>query len=225
MTPLGDEPPPAVAAAVFGPRLPQASRYAEVLAQAGVQRGLIGPREAGRLWGRHLLNCAVIGDLIGPSASVLDVGSGAGLPGVPLALARPDLSLTLLEPMARRVTFLAEVVSELGLTNVQVVRGRAEDAAVRRSLGLSAMVTARAVAGLDRLAHWCLPLLAPAGQLLAVKGVSAQAELDAARAALRAAGAVRAEVELCGVGLLPTPTTVVLVTMGSTGPGRRRVGG
>ncbi len=222
MTTTGEE--PALAADIFGELLPQARAYADLLAGAGVQRGLIGPREADRLWGRHLLNCAVVGDLIHPAASVLDVGSGAGLPGIPLALARPDVSVTLLEPMARRVAFLTEVVSDLGLANVVIVRGRAEDGAVRRLLGTSQVVTARAVAGLDRLAGWCLPLLAPTGELLALKGASAQAELDAARVALRAVGAASAEVVRCGVGVLPTPTTVVRVVAGSR-PGGPRHGG
>lgn len=214
---------PSVAQTVFGPRLQVAYRYAELLAAAGVQRGLIGPREADRLWERHLLNCAVVGELIPPAATVLDVGSGAGLPGVPLALARPDLSLTLLEPMARRIGFLEEVVAELGLENVTVVRGRAEDVGVRRSLAGAQVVIARAVARLDRLAGWCLPLLDAGGQLLAVKGESARAELEQAQAALRAAGARHAEVASCGVGLLPIPTTVVRVTAGPT-PRRRARG-
>jgi len=208
--------PPSVARAVFGDRLELAQRYAVLLADVGVSRGLIGPREADRLWERHLLNSAVIGELIPPAASVLDVGSGAGLPGVPLALARPDLSVTLMEPMARRVAFLVEVVADLELDNVTVLRGRAEDAAVRRSLGRNDVVTARAVTGLHRLAGWCLPLLAPAGALLAIKGESAQLELDAARAALHAAGAVRADVQACGIGLLTVPTTVIRVIAGST---------
>lgn len=217
------EPPASVAVAVFGPRLPQARRYVELLAGAGVQRGLIGPREADRLWERHLLNCAVIGELIPPAASVLDVGSGAGLPGLPLALARPDLALTLLEPMGRRVAFLTEVLAELRLPNVTVVRGRAEDFSIRRSLAGSGIVTARAVATLDRLAAWCLPLLAPAGELLAVKGESASAELDAARPALHEAGVRRATIELCGVGLLTMPTTVIRITAGSRPARGRRV--
>ncbi|MGI8692081.1 MAG: 16S rRNA (guanine(527)-N(7))-methyltransferase RsmG [Geodermatophilaceae bacterium] len=215
---------PAAAAEVFGPKLAQACRYVDLLADAGVQRGLIGPREAGRLWDRHVLNCAVIAELIRPGVAVIDVGSGAGLPGVPLALARPDLAMTLLEPMARRVPFLHEVVDELGLQNVTVVRGRAEDTAVRRSLRGTAVVTARAVAGLDRLLGWCLPLMAPAGELLAIKGESAQAELDEARSALRVAGVARATVELCGVGVLVNPTTVIRVVSGPGGGRRRGIG-
>lgn len=224
MTTDAGEQAPAAAAEVFGPKLAQACRYVDLLADAGVQRGLIGPREAGRLWDRHVLNCAVIGELIRPGVAVIDVGSGAGLPGVPLALARPDLSMTLLEPMARRVPFLHEVIDELGLQNVTVVRGRAEDTAVRRSLRGTAVVTARAVAGLDRLLGWCLPLMAPAGELLAIKGESAQAELDEARSALRVAGVARATVELCGVGVLVNPTTVIRVVSGPGGGRRRGIG-
>jgi len=213
---------PAVAHTIFGSRLPQARRYAELLADLGVQRGLIGPRETDRLWERHLLNSALIGELIGPAATVLDVGSGAGLPGIPLGIARPDLSMTLLEPMARRVTFLIEVVDQLELVNVSVVRGRAEDTAVRRLVAGGEFVTARAVAPLERLVGWCLPLLGPAGQLLAVKGSAAQREVDAARSALRAAGAVAVEVVSVGLGLLSTPTTVVRVIAPAAGRLRRR---
>lgn len=201
-----------VAADVFGPRTAIAVEYAELLAGPGVERGLIGPREVDRLWERHLLNCAVVGQLIPFGAAVLDVGSGAGLPGVPLALARPDLTVTLLEPMARRVTFLTEVVAALGLTGVQVVRGRAEDPAVRRSLGRFAVVTARAVAPLERLLGWCVPWLAPGGTLLALKGANAAAELATAGPLVRSLGLTDAAVVTCGVGVVDPPTTVVRLT-------------
>lgn len=210
------EPGPA-AAIVFGPGLDQALRYAAALRGPGVVRGLIGPREADRLWDRHLLNCAVLGELIPRDSAVLDVGSGAGLPGLPLAIARPDLSVTLLEPMARRVAFLDEVVADLGLPRVTVVRGRAEDGAVRRNLGRFPVVTARAVAPLDRLLGWCLPLLAPRGQLLAIKGSSAQAELAAAADAMP--DNVSVSVVRCGDGLSAEPTTVVRLTLGRSGLG------
>lgn len=207
--------PPPAAATVFGPRLELAIRYAELLADAGVERGLIGPREADRLWERHLLNCAVVAELIPPAVTVVDVGSGAGLPGLPLALARPDLRVTLLEPMARRVAFLDEALGVLGLSNLRVLRGRAEDPAVRRRLGRSPVVTARAVAPLPRLLGWCRPLLARGGQLLAIKGRGAEAELADARAGLRSAGIVEAAVLRCGESLLPTPTTVVRLVLDS----------
>ncbi|WDV32203.1 16S rRNA (guanine(527)-N(7))-methyltransferase RsmG [Streptomyces sp. AD16] len=159
---------PAVAREVFGERFPDAVRYAELLADAGVRRGLIGPREVPRLWERHLLNCAVLSEAIDEGVSVCDVGSGAGLPGIPLALVRPDLNITLLEPLLRRTTFLTEVVELLGLDHVTVVRGRAEE--VLGKLPPVHVVTARAVAPLERLAGWGVPLLRPYGEMLALKG-------------------------------------------------------
>lgn len=181
-------PAPEVAREVFGERYADAVRYAELLADAGVRRGLIGPREVPRLWERHLLNCAVLSEVIPHGVSVCDVGSGAGLPGIPLALTRPDLSITLLEPLLRRTTFLEEVVRLLGLGNVTVVRGRAEE--MIGKLPAVDVVTARAVAPLDRLAGWGLPLLRPHGEMAVLKGDTAEEELKAARAALEA-GSVR----------------------------------
>jgi 16S rRNA (guanine527-N7)-methyltransferase len=209
--------PPAVAV-IFGSRLATATEYARLLASDGVTRGLLGPREVPRMWERHLLNCAVIAELLAPDATVTDVGSGAGLPGIPLALARPDLHLELLEPLQRRVVFLREAVSALGLDRIQVVRGRAED--VRRTGGVD-VVTARAVAPLSRLAGWCLPLLRPGGSLIALKGSQASAELAAAAADLRRLGAVAWEVVTCGLGLVDPPTTVVRVVRGDAGVLRR----
>jgi 16S rRNA (guanine527-N7)-methyltransferase len=159
---------------VFASRLPVAERYADWLAEAGVVRGLIGPREVPRLWERHLLNCAVVADAIPQGASVADVGSGAGLPGVVLAVRRPDLRVTLIEPLLRRTTFLQEVVDDLGLDQVEVVRGRAEELHGTRRFDV---VTSRAVAPLERLLAWCLPLCAPGGAVLAMKGASASEEL------------------------------------------------
>ena len=158
---------------------PEAVRYAELLADAGVQRGLIGPREVPRLWERHLLNCAVLSEVVPEGVTVCDVGSGAGLPGIPLALVRPDLKITLLEPLLRRTNFLQEVVELLGLDHVTVVRGRAEE--VLGKLPPVHVVTARAVAPLDRLAGWGVPLLRPYGEMLALKGDTAEEELKAAR--------------------------------------------
>ncbi|MGH3840611.1 MAG: 16S rRNA (guanine(527)-N(7))-methyltransferase RsmG [Pseudonocardiaceae bacterium] len=196
--------------AVFGDRYALAERYAELLAGPGVDRGVIGPREADRLWDRHLLNSVVLGELIADGARVLDVGSGAGLPGIPLAIARPDLTVVLLEPMARRVAWLQEVAIELGL-EVSVRRGRAEDLAVRREIGGYDVVTARAVAPLGRLAGWCLPLVAPGGRLLAVKGASAAAEVARDVDAVRAAGGAAMEIVLCGATIVQPPTTVIVV--------------
>jgi 16S rRNA (guanine527-N7)-methyltransferase len=182
------------AAAVFGANLPRAERYAELLCAEGVAWGLIGPREAPRIWSRHLLNSAALAQWLpstpaasaDPTAhrvSVVDVGSGAGLPGIPLALARPDLQMTLLEPLLRRTRFLELVRDELEL-DVEVCRARAEAIAPRHF----DVVTARAVAPLERLVDLCLPLLAPGGTILALKGQSAAEELAVARPALRRAG-------------------------------------
>jgi 16S rRNA (guanine527-N7)-methyltransferase len=207
----------ASAATVFGDRLPLAVRYASLLATDGVERGLIGPREAPRLWERHLINCAVIGELIPPGCAVIDVGSGAGLPGLALAIARPDLHVTLVEPLLRRSVFLTEAVSSLGLSTVEVVRARAED------LTLSApVVTARAVAPLDRLVRWCMPLVAPGGRLLAMKGSSAESEVLEHGAALRRAGGGPARMFECGKGVADPPTVVVEIPLLDT---PRRSGG
>ena len=219
--------PPAAAAAVFGAALDRAVAYAEILATDGTVRGLLGPREVPRLWDRHLLNSAVVAELVPPAARVVDAGSGAGLPGIPLALARPDLTVVLLEPLARRHAFLTECVERLGLAGVTVLRGRAEEGPIRRSLAGADVVTARAVAPLDRLAGWCLPLLRDGGRLLALKGDTAETELAVARAALTRAGAAAAEVVRCGVGAADPPTTVVAVTRGTvraSAGGRRRGG-
>jgi 16S rRNA (guanine527-N7)-methyltransferase len=191
---------------LFGERLPLASQYAGLLATDGVVRGLIGPREAPRIWDRHLINCAVVSEMIRFGASVVDVGSGAGLPGIVLAVARPDLRITLVEPLARRTAFLSEAVTALGLdSTVTVVRGRAEDLA-----GFAAdVVTARAVAPLDRLAGWCLPLAAVGGRLLALKGASAADEVAEHRDAIERLGGGDPVVTLCGVGVIEPPTTVV----------------
>lgn len=206
-TPL-PPPPPTAATAVFGAALPLVERYAEVLATSGVVRGLIGPRETPRLWTRHLLNCAVVEEQIPTGATVADVGSGAGLPGVVLALARPDLTVTLVEPLLRRTLFLEETVSELALTRVEVVRGRAEDLHGQR---LFDAVVARAVAPLDRLAGWCLPLLGPGGVMLAMKGASVRQDVRTAEPVLRALGARSIEIIQLGASLVTPPTTVVRV--------------
>ena len=194
---------------VFGDRLELAGRYAELLATDGVIRGLIGPREAPRIWERHLINCAVMSEMIPIGASVIDVGSGAGLPGIVLAVARPDLTITLVEPLARRTAFLTEAVTTLGLdTAVTVVRGRAEDLAGGPPAPAD-VVTARAVAPLDRLAGWCLPLAALGGRLLALKGASAEEEVAEHRQAISRLGGGEPVIRLCGAGLIDPPTTVV----------------
>jgi 16S rRNA (guanine527-N7)-methyltransferase len=198
-----------VAGRVFGERLGLAAEYARLLATDGVVRGLIGPREAPRIWERHLINCAVMGEIIPIGASVVDVGSGAGLPGIVLAVARPDLTIVLVEPLARRTAFLDEVVTTLGLeATVTVVRGRAEDVVDGPPAGAD-VVTARAVAPLDRLAGWCLPLVRTGGRLLALKGASAADEIAEHRAVVAGLGGSDPVLRLCGVGLIEPPATVV----------------
>jgi 16S rRNA (guanine527-N7)-methyltransferase len=212
-------PAPEVAREVFGDRFADAVRYAELLAEVGVKRGLIGPREVPRLWERHLLNCAVLSEVVPEGVTVCDVGSGAGLPGIPLALVRQDLRITLLEPLLRRTTFLQEVVELLGLDHVTVVRGRAEE--VLGSLPPVHVVTARAVAPLDRLAGWGVPLLRPYGEMLALKGDTAEEELKASRAALQKLGAVDSSVLRIGEGLVEPTATVVRVEVGESPGGVR----
>ncbi|MGW2249457.1 16S rRNA (guanine(527)-N(7))-methyltransferase RsmG [Kitasatospora sp. NPDC001660] len=204
---------PPVAREVFGDRFDAAVRYTELLATAGVRRGLIGPREVPRLWDRHVLNCAVLAELLPTGATLCDVGSGAGLPGIPVALARPDVTVTLLEPLLRRTTFLEEVVRELALENVTVLRGRAEEMVGKLAVDV---VTARAVAPLDRLAGWGMPLLRPHGQMLALKGDSAEQELADSRAGLTKLGAVEWSVISVGEGTLETSTRVVQVKAGES---------
>lgn len=198
---------------LFGARQPQIERYAELLATSGLERGLIGPREVPRLWDRHILNCAVVEELIPPGVSVADVGSGAGLPGLVIAIARPDLTVSLVEPLLRRVTWLREVVAELELANVELVRGRAEQ--VAPSGARFEVVTARAVAALPALAEFCLPLLLAGGVLLALKGESAERELAEARPLLAKAGVLESTVRRCGEAVLQSPTTVVEIRAGS----------
>jgi len=188
-----------------------AERFAELLASDGVLRGLIGPREVGRLWERHLLNCAVLAEVVPQGASVCDLGTGAGLPGVVLAIARPDLTLTLVEPLLRRTTFLSEVVAELGLERCEVRRARAEQLHGTESFDV---VTSRAVAPLPRLLAWSMPLVAPTGALVAMKGTRAAAEVAEAREDLRRLGCAEPGVLSLGAGepaLLDPPTTVVRV--------------
>lgn len=214
-------PAPPAAGELFGDRLPLAERFARSLAGSGVSRGLIGPREIGRLWERHLLNCAALGPALDPHSSVIDVGSGAGLPGLALAIARPDLEVVLVEPMLRRSTWLSEVVTELGLTNVSVRRARAEELWGELH---APWVTARAVARLAQLCRWCLPLLEPHGSLLALKGSTAGDELADDRAEISRWDAASARVEEYGGHVLAVPTTVVRVQIGAVTPDGRHPG-
>lgn len=214
---------PAAAAALFGARLPLAVQYRDRLAGDGVAHGLIGPREADRLWERHLLNSAILTDLLPADAHVVDMGSGAGLPGVPMAIRRPELRIDLVEPMQRRTQFLSEVVAELGLAeSVRVVRGRADDADVVRAVGNSDWVVARAVAPLDRLVRWCLPLLSARGRLLALKGAGAADEADRHAGAVREYGGRVEMVEQLGGDVLGERTWVVIVTRADRARARER---
>lgn len=199
----------AIAHRVFGDRFDLAQRYHESLSTDGVERGLIGPREVPRLWERHILNCAVLGELIEADENVVDVGSGAGLPGIPLAIARPDLRVTLVEPLLRRSVYLAEFVEAHGLENVLVVRGRAEQPGVVHEAGGADVVTSRAVAPLAKLAKWSIPLIHEGGRMLALKGSSAAEEIERDRDELAKLGAGNLEVLECGTDLLEVPTLVV----------------
>ncbi|MDQ0211130.1 16S rRNA (guanine(527)-N(7))-methyltransferase RsmG [Arthrobacter bambusae] len=195
---------------IFGDRLGLAQRYVEHLATSGTERGLIGPREVPRLWSRHVLNCAVIESAIAHGSHVADVGSGAGLPGLCLAIARPDLELTLIEPLERRVIWLQEVVDDLGLDNVTVIRTRAELA-----VGMvdADVVTARAVSALSKLAGLTIPLLNGKGEVVAIKGRSAAEEIEQAAKIIRRLGGVETSVVVCGQELLEEPTTVVRIVV------------
>lgn len=188
-------PTPVGAGEVFGDRLPLAEQYARFLSTAGLERGLMGPRERPRLWDRHVLNSAAAAGPLVEGESVVDIGSGAGLPGIPLALARPDLQITLVEPLLRRVNFLEEVISELGI-DVRVVRGRAEEKAVIQTAGGADVVTSRAVAPLAKLAGWSAPLLRSGGRMVALKGSSAEEEVERDRVALRKLGFDEVRVEV-----------------------------
>jgi 16S rRNA (guanine527-N7)-methyltransferase len=189
---------------VFGPQYESAHRYVDILASRGIEWGLLGPREGERLWDRHVLNSVALADLIPEGSSVADVGSGAGLPGIPLAILRPDLDVALVEPLLRRSTCLTQAVDELGIAErVTVVRARAEDHRQRYDV-----VVARALAPLERLVTWCEPLRLPSGSILALKGQSATDELAAASKILAAR---RLQGEVLSVRAHPSvePTTVV----------------
>ncbi|BBZ09662.1 ribosomal RNA small subunit methyltransferase G [Mycolicibacterium doricum] len=218
--------PPPTAEAVFGHRLQAAQRYADFLVTVGVDRGMIGPRETDRVWDRHILNSAALGELILPGERIADIGSGAGLPGIPLALARPDVQVTLIESMQRRCEFLTEVVDVLGLA-VTVVRGRAEDSGVQREVGEMDVVTSRAVGSLDKLATWGMGMLRDGGRMLALKGARAEAEVEESRRVLARVGVVDVRVLRCGADYLDPAAIVVEArrAMPVKGPGRPRRSG
>lgn len=209
-------------AAVFGARLDVAIAYAEILRTVAVERGLMGPREGDRVWDRHLVNSMATADLIPEGAHVVDVGSGAGLPGLVLAIARPDLRMSLVEPLLRRATFLSETVTELGVQDqVEVVRGRAEEPGVASVVGAADVVVSRALAPLAKVMAWCVPLARVGGAVLAMKGSSAQDELDRDRAAVMRLGISVPELVECRVGAGQNPTWVVRAVRVSARPSRR----
>ena len=200
---------------MFGSALGQAERYAELLAGPAVQRGLIGPRETARLWDRHLMNCAAVAELVPPACSVIDLGSGAGLPGVVIAMLRPEATVVLLEPMARRVAFLQECVRVLGLGHTSVCRGRAEDLAGQVAADV---VTARAVAPMERLAGLALGLARPGGLVLAMKGAGAAEELARAGPVLARLRARDVAVVHPGSGKVSPPPTVIRLSAPAAAP-------
>ncbi|WP_293769487.1 16S rRNA (guanine(527)-N(7))-methyltransferase RsmG [uncultured Corynebacterium sp.] len=201
--PAGALPEPAD---VFGQRLPLAQKYHDSLATDGHVRGFMGPREIPRLWDRHIVNCAVIGQVMAADARVVDVGSGAGLPGIPLAIARPDLDITLIEPLLKRSTYLQEVVDLLVLDNVTVIRGRAEEGPIKRAVSGADIVTSRAVAPLGKLAKWSLPLVRVGGEMIAMKGDSVYEELERDVADIAKAGGGKATVEqVSGTTIIRVP--------------------
>lgn len=209
--PVQPEVEPGSAAELFADRIDLARRYVGWLVDAGVVRGLIGPREPARIWTRHVLNCAVATVFLPPMARVVDVGSGAGLPGIPWAIARPDCTFSLVEPLERRAAFLNEVVTDLGLANVVVVRGRAED--VVNECGQADVITSRAVAPLAKLARWSAPLARHGGEIIALKGASAADEIVRDRSALGLLGLKDLRVEEAGVGVVDETTYVIRATV------------
>jgi 16S rRNA (guanine527-N7)-methyltransferase len=215
-SPVAVPPAPPEAREIFGSVLPLAEQYARLLVGAGVERGLLGPAEAARVWDRHLLNCAVVAELVPVPCSLVDLGSGAGLPGIVLAMLLPDADVTLLEPMARRASFLEECVAELGLRNAAVRRGRAEDMAGQITADV---VIARAVAPMDRLAGLAAGLARPGGIVLAIKGAGAADEVMRAQPVLRQLGARDLQLVQVGGDRVDPAATVVRFT---TGPARNR---
>jgi 16S rRNA (guanine527-N7)-methyltransferase len=200
-------------ASVFGAdeqRIALAEGYVGLLSTIGIERGIIGPREVPRLWGRHVLGSAVVEELIPEKSDVVDVGSGGGLPGIPLAIARPDLWVTLVEPMQRRVDFLGEVIEALGIPNVEVLRARADEVSPR---GKSDVVVSRAVAPLGKLVGWCLPLARLGGVMLAIKGQGAALEIKENAGLIKRAGGGKAEIVVCGESKLADPVFTVPATV------------
>jgi 16S rRNA (guanine527-N7)-methyltransferase len=203
---------PESAKAVFGLQIEKARAFAQKLANDSDDLGLLGPRELDKLWSRHILNSAVVAETVNPGDHVADVGSGAGLPGIPMAIALPEAQFVLIEPMERRSTWILEVIQELGLTNVEVRRARAEEV-----LDLKFdIVTARAVAALDKLLRLTVPLLKPGGSLIALKGSKAAEEIEASKKLQKKLGIASFEIQICGEKFLAEPTSVVKTTLDSS---------
>jgi 16S rRNA (guanine527-N7)-methyltransferase len=212
--------PPDAAGKVFGNRLDLAQRYAELLAVTGIEWGVLGPHEADRIWDRHLLNCGVVAGLLERGERVVDIGSGAGLPGLPLAIADPSLHVVLVESLLRRSEFLQAAVTELGV-EVEVVRGRAEDPTVRERVGGCDVVVSRAVAPLDKLTRWSFPLLRSGGRMLAIKGERASDEVREHRRVMTELGAADVRVVECGANYLSPPAIVVVARRGENASAQR----
>lgn len=207
-------PDPAVLAELLPPeRVPLLQAYADFLATDGVTRGLIGPREVPRLWDRHLVNCALVAPLVPPASAVADVGSGAGLPGLVLAIVRPDLRVTLIEPMARRVAFLSDALERVGVEGVEIVRARAEQ---WKDAPPFDVVTSRAVAPLAKLLMWTMPLVAEDGVMLAMKGSSAADEIESAQ---RELARWRASAEIVSSAVPGSSVTTVVRVARGRNPG------
>lgn len=211
--------PPRIAAEIFGERLPLAVQYADLLVTTGISHGLLGPREAPKVWDRHIVNCAMTESLLPHRTRLIDIGSGAGLPGLALAIARPDLRITLVEPLARRTEWLLSAVETLDLNHVSVQRARAEDLV---GLIRASVVTARAVAKIDQLVAWSWPLMPQGGRLLALKGQSAAEELAAAQPRIARMGVKSSTVHSLGADVLDPPVRVVEIvrSLPGAGPGR-----
>ena len=195
---------PAIAAAVFGAGIDQARGYAAALVRDSDTLGLLGPREMPKLWSRHILNSAVVAELVNDGETVADVGSGAGLPGIPMAIAKPNAHFTLIEPMERRSEWLKQMVEELDLKNVTVLRARAEE--VGQAFDV---VTARAVAALPKLLRWCVPICHEGGRVIALKGAKATEEIEDARKLAKKLKIKDFEIVTVGAQILPEPTLVV----------------